>query len=745
MKKILLTLLAAVVLAACGGKKLTLNDYVIVIPENATTVEQTAATAMQKYLKEISGTELQIANDAAAPAEKEILIGATNRMALDSLDALADDGFIIKTDGDKLAIYGGKKKGTLYGVYGFLEDYLGCRMYTKDAIVVPKSANIEIPAVIYDKQVPVYTSRYAHYRGTNDSLYVDWHKISNDKTGEKPEWGPLWVHTFFALVPPAEYFKTHPEYYALRSGKRAMTQLCLSNPEVLEIVCKNLKTAMDKKPEATHWSVSQDDNQSYCQCENCAKLDAVDGGPMGSMLTFVNKVAERFPDKVISTLAYLYSRQAPTTTKPLPNVNIMFCNIESNRSQPIATDPLEAGFRKDMEDWAKLTNNIYMWDYVVQFSNLVSPFPNIHLLQPNMQYFVANNVKEMFPQGNREIGGEFAALRAYMIAKLLWNPDLDYNATLNDFCNGYYGAAGPYVREYIDLMAKNLNDSGDKMHIFGNPTAAANSWLSAENMAKYNAIFDKAEAAVASEPEFAKRVKYARQPLVYVEIEMPKLDPFGPNGVFEQKDGLWAAKPAYVQKVKDFVAACNEEGVTRIYEWYITPDEYLENALACTKVHVDGNLAYGKTAKVNVPLSGYDGQGKGLPILTDGVFGGTDFAVQWLGFELPAFEVDVDLESVQNVSSVTSRYLQCLKDWLFHPAKVEVLVSEDGKSYTKMGEVTNEADPKVAVGGKEFAVKFPATKAQYVKVKVTAVGICPVWHGGAGSPTWTFIDEVVVE
>ena len=157
------------------------------------------------------------------------------------------------------------------------------------------------------------------------------------------------------------------------------------------------------------------------------------------MIWFVNKVAAEFPDKIISTLAYQYTRSAPKNIKPASNVNIMFCSIECNRSRSLATDSLSASFRKDAEDWCALTDNIFMWDYVVQFRNMVSPFPNLRVLQPNIQYFRDKGMKMMFQQGTGGNNSEFYELRQYLIAKLLWNPDADVDALMDDFLQGYYG------------------------------------------------------------------------------------------------------------------------------------------------------------------------------------------------------------------------------------------------------------------------------------------------------------------
>ena len=223
--------------------------------------------------------------------------------------------------------------------------------------------------------------------------------------------------------------------------------------------------------------MSQNDNYNECQCDSCRAENARYGASSGTLIAFVNRVARMFPDKTISTLAYQYTRSAPTGIKPEPNVNIMLCSIECNRSKPLATDPTSASFVKDIEDWGALTDNIIMWDYVVQFRNLVSPFPNLRVLQPNIQLFVKNNIRMMFQQGCGANVGEFGELRTYLIAKLLWNPDCNIDSVMNDFLDGYYGAAGRDIRTYIDTMHDALERSGAGLGIYGYPYDAFNSYL----------------------------------------------------------------------------------------------------------------------------------------------------------------------------------------------------------------------------------------------------------------------------
>ena len=296
------------------------SRYRIVIPSYPTPDERKAAEVLQDYLLQISEAALPVIsvdkNRKGIPFE--IILGQNER--LDKLginidfNELGEDGFFIKTDSLRLIIAGGSKKGTLYGVYTFLEKYLGCRMYTPEVKIIPRMEKIELGS-ISDKQIPAIRYRTIHYRVTWDQEYADWHKLSHDARGERTAWG-LWVHTFNHLVPPEIYFKEHPEYYALRNGKRIPTQLCLTNPEVLKLTVQNLRKDMARNPEALYWSVSQNDNRNYCMCDNCQAIDKKEGTPSGSIIWFVNQVADQFPDKVISTLAYEYGRKAPRNLRP---------------------------------------------------------------------------------------------------------------------------------------------------------------------------------------------------------------------------------------------------------------------------------------------------------------------------------------------------------------------------------------------------------------------------------------------
>jgi len=614
MKKLLPSIILFFFLAGIQAQTITLvkngvANSVIILPEKPAVTEIQAAKVLQDYIQRISGARLLIEADSVKHKQSEILIGNVNRPELKAIpkEKLDKDGLLIKTGSKNLVITGGTDKGILYGVYTFLERYLGCRKYSSKVTYVPKRKTIVLRS-INDMQLPAFRYRENFYKDATDPEYQLWHKLDSHVGPGKSEWG-YWVHTWGTLLSPQEYGTAHPEYFSYYDGKRHAgtipswdgagiqpeAQLCLTNPDVLEIVCKNLKVAMDKNPEAVYWSVSQNDNVNYCRCDSCAALDkkyaafapeekmySTHGGSKypalgsGSIIAFVNKVAERFPDKIISTLAYQYSRVPPKDIVPAKNVNIMLCSIESARNTTMEKG--DTSFSSDLKGWGRLTDNIIVWDYVIRFSNLFAPFPNLRILQPNLKFMYDNRVSAVFEQGNRETGGEFAELRAYIINKLLWNPDVNISDVMNDFLTGYYGKASKQIKKYIALLHdNNMEKEGYKLSIFGSPVMEKESFLSDSLLTVYNKLFNDAEKAVADSPEILDRVKTARLPVYYAMLEIAKEEKTGKRGAFSVADEHNKVPNATLVKILyDFAYQCTRNDVTRVTEWKTTPLEYLE-------------------------------------------------------------------------------------------------------------------------------------------------------------------------
>jgi hypothetical protein len=717
----------------------------IEIPEGAGEVERRAADILQTSIFKMTGVDLPV---IPVPEPDKPGAAALGFPAADlppvissSLASLRPDGFAAATSMGNLYVAGGSGRGLVYGVVHLLEKYYGCRRFSPAAELFPRRDDLAL-GCLFESENPVNDVRIVHGEFTLDPDYRDWMRL---QTQADFYGAGYYVHTFQRLLPWQTYFAEHPEYFALVNGKRVIDQPCLSRPEVFDIVVAKLREEMAAQPDRTIWSVSQNDNMSYCQCPECRKVIEEEGSPAGPILRFVNRVADLFPDKTISTLAYQFSRAAPRLTRPAPNVEIMLCTIELDRSRPIAEAPSGASFVRDIADWSRLSSNLYLWDYTVNFSHQISPFPNLHVLQPNIRFFVDHGVRKHFQQTNTSPGHEFSELKSYLLARLLWDPKTDVDRTIDEFLAGYDGSAGPFIRQYIDALRQALARTGAGLDIYEPPAVHAGDYLSAADVALYDKLFDRAERAVARDPERLTRVRTARLPLMYAKLEIGKADMFGPRGFYEKRSGRFVAKPAMIRLIEDFYDRCRAAGVRTLNESGLTPEAYREGVRRFIDVQVEGNLAFRRPVAADPAPSPKYAAGD-TAVLTNGVRGANDFKVHWLGWEGTDAALTLDLGRLRPVREIALSTLSDFRSWILHPDRVECAVSADGLAYRDLGARTAAGDHRgeEAIRTHAWTDASALGEVRFVRFRIEGTKRLPDWHVSAGGLSWVFVDEIVV-
>ena len=501
------------------------SDYVIVVPAKPAGPQTTAARELQEHLAKVTGAALKIVAEGEAAAETpQIVIGPSDRMKqlLPGLDvgSLGHDGIVIKTVGKNLLLAGRPPRGTLYAVYTFLEDVVGCRWWTSTESFVPKKPTLAIPALDI-QYAPKLRYREAFYRDALESIFAARSKCNGHHDNVPAEYGGHYtfagfVHTFYPLLPPEKYFATHPDWYSEIGGNRKheFAQLCLTNEAMRKELVRNALALLRKMPNAGFISISQNDWQGRCECAKCKAIEEEEGSPSGLLLRFVNSVAEEiekeFPDVLVETLAYQYTRKPPKLARPRGNVVIRLCSIECSFVQSLE-GPQNETFRQDIEGWSKIAPKLFIWDYVTNFSNYLIPHPNHRVLAPNVRFFANHNTIGLFEQGDCGSSiGDFVRMRAWLLAHLMWNPDLDQKALIREFVQGYYGAAAPHLLAYFGVIDDAGERSGKHHGCFMDDTGG---WLTLKDLNKATELFAKAQAAVAGDAVLAARVRRERLPL----------------------------------------------------------------------------------------------------------------------------------------------------------------------------------------------------------------------------------------
>ncbi len=573
---------AALTIASEGKPK-----CVIVVASDATVADVTAGKELQKYLKQITGADFEVTSDAKTrPGYSRILLGQSDaaKKALPELDwdSLKHDGIVIKTVGKDLVLTGDRRRGTLYAVYTFLEDNLGCRWWTSTEEYVPSNPTINI-GKIDRTYVPKIRIREAHYLDAYATspfaakLKVDGHfyKTSAEYGGHSPIVG--WCHTFIDLLPPGEYMAAHPDWYAQVDGRPYANQLCLANDEMREELTKKALQWLAENPDAGMISISQNDDDGNpnhaCHCPKCKAVYEEEGAISGAYVRFVNKVAEdiekQYPNVLVETLAYQFTQTPPLHARPRKNVVIRLCLIGADVTEPINSEANKR-YRDDVASWSKIAPNLYIWNYNANFSNYMLPHPNIQHYADNLRFYVAHNTIGMFEQGDYYCSaGDFCRLRAWLDSHLMWDPSLDQKKLEQSFLKGYYGAAAPFLSEYLDLTVAAVMRPGVGIHV----NHDGDDFFTLDDLNQANQLFDKAEAAVASDPVLLGRVQRERLPLELVWLMR------GPAMREQAKsDGKTYLGPTdFAAATDQFIAKAKHNNVTHWAEW--NPFVNLENHL----------------------------------------------------------------------------------------------------------------------------------------------------------------------
>lgn len=568
-------------LSSCTRQAVISKDgtclYTIVYSQSAAPAELTAVRQLSEYIGRITGETPQAVTDETPPAnQREIVVGKTGRdipRVEACRDTLGGEGFAILWDGPRVYVTGSGQnngRGTLYGAFELLRDF-GCEFYAADTETVPDEPSLTVER--RDRvEKPVFEYRDVYWSAVWDKgISTKLHRNGN-LAGQLPlDWGggvfyagPHFVHSFDQLVPPDKYFASHPEYFSKINGERTCkhlySQLCMTNEDVFDIALSQVRLWLEEQPEARIVSVSQNDSfviDSYCTCPECRAVIEEEGSPMGPMLRFVNRIADSIkvdhPEVAVDLLAYQYSITPPRITRPRDNVIVRYCTGGCN-GHSIAECPSNVHAKENIENWGRICSRIYIWDYTTNFAQYLCPFPNFRTLQDNIRFFRDNGVKGVFEQGMYQGGnsGEFGELRAYVLAKLLWNPEEDMEGLISGFMKAFYGPAHPQVREYFDYIHDIVEKDGRHFNLIINCADLFKDLISDGELSRIDALWDSAVAACEPGSLEQRHVRAAQMSWRFYKKMSGR--------------GEWADASAHESLEKAFNHDCNELGITRLNE-----------------------------------------------------------------------------------------------------------------------------------------------------------------------------------
>ncbi|MEO0964419.1 MAG: DUF4838 domain-containing protein [Planctomycetota bacterium] len=436
-------------------------------------------------------------------------IGATpgnTHFLAEHVQSEAEEAFLIGIDGDMLRLVGNSERGTLYAVYAFLE-LQGCRFFGPGPLgeVVPSRTTWLLPDDVWVRTPAIGTREIGGGPppGITFEQAIDWRAKNRlnrafalrptrvPETERRRQLAKAWTdrggmrrwqwiaHNFGFMFPPEQgWFDKHPEYFAWYEGRRRRPgsegrpyygggNLALTNPDVVDHVASFAIDWFDRHPDGEVVPVWPNDGAIYW--DESPEALALGGrnftpGPEGSMtrrLTlFANAVARRVaehhpPDKLILLPAYANYIE-PIDDVPLePNVFVQYCYHGDYAHAPTAE--INAKSAEQMRRWASQTDHFGVWEYFLigdihETKTTPVLLPLVYRVRDTMRFFDELGLTHYFTQAN-PIYQPHNTLLFYATARYAWDPWLDANKLIDDYCHHAFGPdAGEPMAGFYRVM-----------------------------------------------------------------------------------------------------------------------------------------------------------------------------------------------------------------------------------------------------------------------------------------------------
>lgn len=445
----------------------------IIISEKAGPKTKLAAEELRKYLSQMSGAEFKI---EAGNGENGIVVGTMEEFPVPALAKALEishsidgkEAYAIRTRDKRVLLLGATDLATSHAVYRFLNE-LGCRWFFPNATgnweVIPNITDLKFSKDITDR--PAFLERRIWYAW---ELFQDDGHPASTKENPRNAWHDYfdWArrnhmagsfitnngHAYERIAHEnAKEFEAHPEYWALVDGKRTPPQFELGNPGLRKLVIDWAVDYFKKNPDADMVSVDPADGFGVSQSPEAKAY----GTPSDSAFKLANEVAvalqKAYPgqNKMVGMYAYNWHSDPPSFALE-PNVYIQL--TMGFNGGLLTLDQL-------FEEWPKKVKNLGFYDYYSTWRWDFDMWPGGRVSNKNYPIGMIRHFREVNARSaayatsiSAESSNNWGVNgRGYYLANaLMWNPDLDGEALLEDFYQKAFGPAAAAMKKYYSYQ-----------------------------------------------------------------------------------------------------------------------------------------------------------------------------------------------------------------------------------------------------------------------------------------------------
>lgn len=433
-----------------------------------------------------AGEELRFFFGEASGCRPETVTDAGNRpyIRLQTGDS-AGDGYTIRTEANGYSITGDGGHGTVYGVYALCRTLFGLEFFTPDVWTIDRKRDVAFAEINLSEKpdIPLRAIGIYPLHDEHAGFPLLPGALRMRVRGMADGWG-LCNHSYFRILPPAEYAAAHPDWYSAGDDGK---NLCLTNADMRREFTERLKRIVADSS-AGYFMIGQQDNTTFCNCPRCtAALRKYGGSRSKLMVDFTNAVvrdlnawlAETDPERrvVFCMFAYQQTVEPPpaAVTEEMPpleqNLAVMLAPLGAagdisyfdrrNRLPYGTTYASGAGapVAEILRGWKRITDRLFFWAYDIDYADALVPFCGWDAVGENYENYKRFGTEYLFVEGTySRYVPNFNHLRTYLHANMMWNTSADPEALIDRFMHGYYGPAAGAMRIYFDALREHGRD-----------------------------------------------------------------------------------------------------------------------------------------------------------------------------------------------------------------------------------------------------------------------------------------------
>ncbi len=440
----------------------------IVLKADAAASLRAACVEMQTLIEESTGARLEIVEEAP---EDLVAIHVGRSETVDGLAIDTDmdaDGFRIEFPGDSaIVILGPSDWGTEFGVYEFLERYVGVRWLLPgpDGTDVPEQNSIDVPTDPVLVEPAFFSRLFSGLRGSAQTTWARRNRM-HGRVG--------FHHNLNALFPPETYTLSHPEFFPLQGEERFLPptndthrwQPCFTADGIVDEAIANIIKYFDANPGVESYSLGVNDSSGHCYCENCTARDPgtknfINYDHLSDRYfewanAVVEGVLEVHPDKFFGCLAYSEIGQPPDRVQVHERIIPYMTYDRMKWVKP----EIRADGEQATKDWHEKSPVVGWYDYIYGTPYcLPRVWPRV--MADYYRFGHENGVRALYAEAYPNFG---EGPKLYISLKLQWDPSQDVEALLDDWYARCVGADGAtdlkaYYDFWEDFWTRRILDS----------------------------------------------------------------------------------------------------------------------------------------------------------------------------------------------------------------------------------------------------------------------------------------------